>query len=51
VCETPGVTIFGVKTKPKLPSEIKGYAPIYTSKKSAKKDWPRREIRTLSEIK
>ena len=51
VCERPGVKIDKIELKPSLPAGVKGYAPIYTNKRQAKKDWPRREIRTLAEIK
>jgi len=51
VCEHPSVSVGGSIASPVLPSGIKGYAPIYTSKKAAKKDWPKREIKELSEIK
>jgi len=50
VCDHVRVSVSGQSIKPLLPDGIAGYAPIYTDKKMAMKDWPNREIMTLEKV-
>lgn len=44
---TPTISVNGKDIKPSLHDDIAGYAPIYKTKREAKKDWPRMKIKTL----